>query len=260
MSENKVSFYEVLGVKETDSDDTIRKAYKKLAVKWHPDKNQENKEQAEKKFKEISQAYDTLRDPKKRKEYDDFRKYGSGQNFQNFDFGGFSHFGQDMGFDFYDKMFHDIFKDFGKDDDLFKDFRSGGMQGASIKKSTVIINGKAVTRTEKTFVDKDGKTKTEVTEETSDGKQSKMIKDRQSGKRLTGRDEFGLISQNDEFGGDDGDPFGGFHRGFTQNLFSHGFGRMDGFGFDDDPFNDPFFDDGFFGHTGGKKKSSRKKK
>lgn len=262
MSNNKPNFYDVLGVKETDSDDTIRKAYKKLAVKWHPDKNQDNKEQAEIKFKEISQAYDTLRDPQKRREYDDFRKYGGSQNYGNYDFGGFSSFGKDMGFDFYDKMFNDLFKDFGDDDDFFKDFRDGGMQGStSIKKTTVIKNGKAVTRTEKTFVDKDGKRKTEITEETSDGRKTKELRDdRHSEKRLTGQGELGM-QRLDDFGGIS-DPFGGFgFRGFSQNGFGHGFGHMDNFGFDDDPFgDDPFFNDGFFGHSSkGKKKSSKRK-
>lgn len=64
--------YEVLGVEKTASDSEIQKAYKKLALKYHPDKNPENKEQAEESFKKISKAYDTLRDPEKRKMYDQF--------------------------------------------------------------------------------------------------------------------------------------------------------------------------------------------
>ena len=66
-------FYEVLNVEKTADDKAIKKAYRKLAMKWHPDKNSENKEAAEKKFKEISFAYNILSDEKKKNIYD---KYG----------------------------------------------------------------------------------------------------------------------------------------------------------------------------------------
>lgn len=70
MSDN---FYKVLGVDEKASQDEIKKVYRKLAVKYHPDKNKGNKE-AEEKFKEISQAYEVLSDEKKRAEYDEMRQ------------------------------------------------------------------------------------------------------------------------------------------------------------------------------------------
>ncbi len=73
-------FYEVLGVKKGVGEDELKKAYRKLAMKWHPDKNPNNK-QAEENFKEISHAYDILSDPKKRAAYDQF---GTSQ----FNFGG----------------------------------------------------------------------------------------------------------------------------------------------------------------------------
>lgn len=76
------SFYEVLGVERSTSDEDVKKAYKKLAVKHHPDKNKGDKE-AEKTFKEIAEAYDTLSDPKKKRKYNsqmnssfNFDRYG----------------------------------------------------------------------------------------------------------------------------------------------------------------------------------------
>ena len=65
----KKDYYKVLGLTKDASDSQIRKAYKVLALKWHPDKNSQTetqKEQANKKFKEISEAYDVLSDPKKK--------------------------------------------------------------------------------------------------------------------------------------------------------------------------------------------------
>ena len=64
------SFYSVLGVVVTASDSDIKKAYRKLAMKWHPDKNPMNVEIANEKFKEIAEAYDVLSDTTKRSEYD----------------------------------------------------------------------------------------------------------------------------------------------------------------------------------------------
>ncbi len=69
-------FYKILGVPESASEADIKSAYKKLAKKYHPDKNQGNKAHDEK-FKEMSEAYNLLSDPKKRKEYDAMRRFGS---------------------------------------------------------------------------------------------------------------------------------------------------------------------------------------
>ena len=68
-------FYETLGVSKTASKEEIKKTYRKLARKWHPDINPGNKT-AEQKFKEISEAYDCIGDEKKRKLYDEFGEEG----------------------------------------------------------------------------------------------------------------------------------------------------------------------------------------
>jgi molecular chaperone DnaJ len=79
-------YYQTLGVSETASIDEIKKAYRRLAKKYHPDANP-NDRQAEAKFKEISEAYGVLSDPSKRQQYDTIRKYGSsfgGQGYRGF--------------------------------------------------------------------------------------------------------------------------------------------------------------------------------
>ncbi len=99
---SKKDFYEVLGVARTASADEIKAAYRKLALKYHPDRNPGNKE-AEEKFKEAAQAYEVLSDEKKRKAYDQFGHAGMGAG------QGFSNQGMNM---------EDIFEHFG---DVFGD-------------------------------------------------------------------------------------------------------------------------------------------
>ncbi|NXD66133.1 DNJB8 protein, partial [Eolophus roseicapillus] len=65
-----VDYYKVLGLKRSASQDDVKKSYHKLALKWHPDKNPNNKEEAEKKFKAVAEAYEVLSDPQKRSLYD----------------------------------------------------------------------------------------------------------------------------------------------------------------------------------------------
>ena len=118
---SKKDYYEVLGVKKEATADEIRKAYKKLAIKWHPDKNPDNKEEAENKFKEISEAYSVLSGPEKRKEYDN----RDTANFRGFDFHNFDPFGMLNDFfrhssNFGGMGFDDNFENFGFKNDFGK--------------------------------------------------------------------------------------------------------------------------------------------
>ena len=100
----KRDYYEVLGVSKTASEEEIKKAYRQIAIKYHPDRNPGDK-QAEEKFKEAAEAYNVLHDPQKRQQYDQFGfdgPFGSGGGF-----GGFS--GGSMNMDDIFSMFGDIF-------------------------------------------------------------------------------------------------------------------------------------------------------
>ncbi|ESQ40072.1 hypothetical protein EUTSA_v10014043mg [Eutrema salsugineum] len=71
-----VDYFKVLQVDRSANDDELKKAYRKLAMKWHPDKNPNNKKEAEAKFKQISEAYDVLSDPQKRAVYEQYGEEG----------------------------------------------------------------------------------------------------------------------------------------------------------------------------------------
>ncbi|HLU88818.1 MAG TPA: DnaJ domain-containing protein, partial [Cyclobacteriaceae bacterium] len=75
----KRDYYEVLGVSKGAPQDEIKKAYRKMAIKYHPDKNPDDP-QAEEKFKEAAEAYEVLSNPEKRQRYDQFGHQGLGGN------------------------------------------------------------------------------------------------------------------------------------------------------------------------------------
>lgn len=115
MAEAKRDYYEVLGVSRDADDATLKKAYRQLAKKYHPDMNPGDAE-AERKFKEASEAYAVLSDPDKRRQYDQFGHAA----FEGGGAGGAGGFG---GFDFSGADFSDIFGD------IFGDFFGGGRRG-----------------------------------------------------------------------------------------------------------------------------------
>ena len=120
MAEEKRDYYEVLGVEKSASDDEIKKAYRKLAKKYHPDLNPGDKE-AEARFKEIGEAYEILSDSDKRSRYDQFGFAGVDPNYGAGD-GGFGGFGGGFG-------------DFGVDlGSIFSDFFGGGATGGSARR------------------------------------------------------------------------------------------------------------------------------
>ncbi len=88
----KRDYYEVLGVSKNVTDEELKKAYRKLAKKYHPDANPDNKEEAEKKFKEVNEAYEILSDKQKRQMYDQFGFDGP-QGFNGSQGGGYYSYG-----------------------------------------------------------------------------------------------------------------------------------------------------------------------
>ena len=112
MAENKRDYYEVLGVDKNASDDDLKRAFRRLAKKYHPDANPDNKAEAEKKFKEVNEAYEVLSNKEKRQMYDTYgfdgpTGFGGGQG--GYSYSGFGDFG-----------------DFGDLGDIFSSFFGGG--------------------------------------------------------------------------------------------------------------------------------------
>lgn len=114
----KKDYYEVLGVDKSASQDEVKKAYRKLAKKHHPDMNKDNKEEAEEKFKVLSEAYEVLADPEKRSKYDKYGHAGLEGAFgaDGFDWNDFTHYTD----------ISDIFGDFLGGGNIFDAFFGGG--------------------------------------------------------------------------------------------------------------------------------------
>src|SRR5512137_3169474 len=91
----KRDYYDVLGIGRSASKDEIKQAYRKLAMKFHPDMNKDNQKAAEEKFKEISEAYEVLIDDEKRARYDQYGHEGVSNSFGagGFDWSNFTHYG-----------------------------------------------------------------------------------------------------------------------------------------------------------------------
>jgi molecular chaperone DnaJ len=134
----KRDYYEVLAVERTSSADEIKSAYRKSALKWHPDRNPENKSTAEEKFRECTEAYSVLSDPQKRSAYD------------RFGHAGVAGMGGDSGFNSsIFEGFQDIFGDFFGFEDLFNGGRRGGQgraqRGADLRYDMTLAFEDAVT-------------------------------------------------------------------------------------------------------------------
>ena len=119
-------YYKTLGVTENASDGEIKKAYRKLAMQYHPDRNPGNEKWANEKFKEVNEAYGVLGDPQKRKQYDQFGTVGN--------------IGDVFNSPFTTTTFQEMMKDFGGAglrvdflDDIFGDFLKGSSSSFSFK-------------------------------------------------------------------------------------------------------------------------------
>ena len=142
MAETKRDYYEVLGVPKDADEAALKKAYRVLAKKYHPDANPGDKE-AEAKFKEASEAYSVLSDPEKRKKYDQFGHAAFDGGAGGAGYGGFDFNGADMG-----DIFGDIFGDFfggGRS----RSANSGPMKGANVRASVRITFDEAISGCEK---------------------------------------------------------------------------------------------------------------
>ncbi|KDP24444.1 hypothetical protein JCGZ_25008 [Jatropha curcas] len=106
-----IDYYKILQVDRSAKDDDLKKAYRKLAMKWHPDKNPKNKKEAEAKFKQISEAYDVLSDPQKRAIYDQYGEEGLKGQVPPPGAGGFGPEGGSTTFRFNPRSADDIFSE-----------------------------------------------------------------------------------------------------------------------------------------------------
>ena len=150
----KRDYYEVLGVDKNASEEDIKKAYRKIAIKYHPDRNPGSKE-AEEKFKEAAEAYDVLHDPQKRQQYDQFGFDGPMGGFGGFNGGGFS-------MDDIFSMFGDVFGGRGGFSG-FSGFGGGGRQPAQHRGSDLRLKVRLSLQEVATGVTKKFKVRKDIT-------------------------------------------------------------------------------------------------
>ena len=151
MAEKK-DYYEVLGVSKNATDDELKKAYRKLAKKYHPDANPDNKAEAEAKFKEVNEAYETLSNPQKRQMYDQFGTAdpqgfgGAGGPFGGN--GGYYSY-TSSGFDGFGDIFGDLGDLFGFGTGRTSRAQKGPVKGANLKYDITLTYEEAYTGVEK---------------------------------------------------------------------------------------------------------------
>lgn len=144
----KKDYYDILGVSRDATQDEIKKAFRKLARKYHPDVNKDDKNATEK-FKEINEAYEVLKDPEKRARYDQFGHAGVGQgDFGTGDFAGFGGFG-DFGDFGSGGFFDDIFDSFFGGGGFSRTRKQGPVRGADLRYDLEITLEEAAFGTEK---------------------------------------------------------------------------------------------------------------
>ncbi len=155
---SKRDYYEVLGIAKTAGADGVKKAYRNLALKYHPDRvSADKKKEAEEKFKEMSEAYEVLIDPQKRQNYDQYGHAGVENQFKQ---GGFSwqdfHHFDDLKDIFGGIDVSDLFRGFGVGGDIFGESygsgrRAGGRRGSDLEFQMEISFEDAAFGTEKTI-------------------------------------------------------------------------------------------------------------
>ena len=202
-------YYNVLEVPRAASEDQIKKAYRRMAVKWHPDKNPSNRDFAEKKFKLVAEAYEVLADPRKRQRYDMYGKSGlengggSSQMHDPFDifnafFGGADPFAELFGNSGFGRspfgsmggmgmggmggmMNMQSFGDMGMGGSSMSMMSSSSMGGSggmskSVSQQTVIRDGKQITRTVTRTTQPDGTVHEDVEESVNDASAAGVCK------------------------------------------------------------------------------------